>query len=187
MGPYGPDNCRRRWSSEPEHNAQSNHVRRSGAPMDFRKMTACTSHRERDWHGPSHRARAGEVRPAANIKNRRFNRVIGFWLGGILFAAGGCLFGVTRPYEHPASVAASALWWSIYFGCFGMSIGALLGLWAEKTLGCPSRRSEGRGKSSVERMTPASQAAAPVLFAEGAGRTSAVGRVPPFPRWSRRR
>ena len=154
--------------------------------MDFRKMTACTNRGGRGWNETSHRSRAGQVRPTGSMNGRRFNRMIGFWLGGILFAAGGCNFGATRPYEHPVSVAVSALWWSIYFGCFGMSVGALLGLWAEKTLGCPFRQSEGAGKSASVRITPTSQVAA-AFPSGGAGRPWASRPTPPVLRWPHRR
>src|SRR5262245_14267709 len=70
--------------------------------------------------------------PAANAVHRRFNRTIGFWLGGVILGAGGCLLGASMRYEHPVGVAVSILWWGIYFGCFGMNVGALLGLWAER-------------------------------------------------------
>jgi hypothetical protein len=50
------------------------------------------------------------------------------------------------PYRHPVAVTISVLWWGIYFGCFGASIGALLGLWAEQTPAPPSQRSDGAGK-----------------------------------------
>ena len=70
--------------------------------------------------------------PAANAVHRRFNRTIGFWLGGVLLGAGGCLLGASMPYQHPVGVAVSILWWGIYCGCLGVSLGALLGLWAER-------------------------------------------------------
>jgi hypothetical protein len=70
--------------------------------------------------------------PAASAVHRRFNRTIGFWLGGVLLGAGGCLLGAAMPYKHPVAVAVSILWWGIYCGCLGASLGALLGLWAER-------------------------------------------------------
>jgi hypothetical protein len=71
-------------------------------------------------------------RPAANPRRRRFARdTLGFWLGGILLGVGGCLYGASRPYQYPVGVAVSVLWWGIYCGALGASIGALVGLWAE--------------------------------------------------------
>jgi hypothetical protein len=70
-------------------------------------------------------------RPTARPR-RRFNRGVGFWLGGVLLGAGGCILGGCMPYHHPVGVALSILWWGTYFGCFGASIGALVGLWAEQ-------------------------------------------------------
>jgi hypothetical protein len=48
------------------------------------------------------------------------------------------------PYRHPVAVTISVLWWGIYLGCFGASLGALLGLWAEQT-SAPSQRVNGDG------------------------------------------
>jgi hypothetical protein len=63
---------------------------------------------------------------------RRFGRGVGFWLGAVLLGLGGCVLGVWMPYRHPVAVASGVLWWGIYFGCFGASLGALVGLWAEQ-------------------------------------------------------
>jgi hypothetical protein len=70
-------------------------------------------------------------RPA---RSPRFTRTtLGFWLGAGVLGPGGCILGVCMPYHHPVAVVFSALWWGIYVGCFGASIGALLGLWADQT------------------------------------------------------
>ena len=134
MGRYGHDNCRRPWNNRPEDNSRSNRVRRLGRRLDCRKMAVRPSQSGTGRYRASYWVRASGVNPTTTIKHRRSGRAVGFWLGGILFAAGGCLFGATRAYEQPVGVAISAVWWSIYFGCFGTSIGALLGLWAEKLL-----------------------------------------------------
>jgi len=84
--------------------------------------------------------------PAAGRLRRRFDRTIGFWLGGALLGVGGCILGVCMPYRHPVAVTISVLWWGIYLGCFGASIGALLGLWAEQVSAPPSPPSDGAGK-----------------------------------------
>jgi hypothetical protein len=31
------------------------------------------------------------------------------------------------PYHHPVAVAISVVWWAVYLGCFGASVGALSG------------------------------------------------------------
>ena len=67
-----------------------------------------------------------------NRLRRRFNRTIGFWLAGLSLGAVGCLVGASMPYQHPVGVAVSVVWWGIYFGCLGMNLGALVGLWAER-------------------------------------------------------
>jgi hypothetical protein len=59
---------------------------------------------------------------------RRFNRVtIGFWLGGLTLAIAGCILGACMPYSRPVAVSISILWWGIYLGCLGASIGAGIG------------------------------------------------------------
>jgi hypothetical protein len=64
---------------------------------------------------------------------RRVSRLtVGFWLGGVLLGTGGCVLGVYMPYHDPTSVAISAIWWGIYLGCFGASVGALAALLSER-------------------------------------------------------
>jgi hypothetical protein len=44
------------------------------------------------------------------------------------------------PYHHPTAVTIRILWWGIYFGCLGSSIGGLIGLWAGSNgEGAPAR------------------------------------------------
>src|SRR5262249_26478241 len=62
-----------------------------------------------------------------------FDRIaMGFWLGGVGLGMGGCILGACMPYHHPVAVAISVLWWGIYLGCLGASIGALWGLMTER-------------------------------------------------------
>ena len=97
------------------------------------------------WDG-QRAARPSGGHPAAGGLRRRFHRSVGFWLGGALLGVGGCILGIGMPYRHPVGVTISALWWGIYLGCFGASIGALLGLWAEQVSAPPSPPSDGAGK-----------------------------------------
>ena len=85
---------------------------------------------------------------------RRFNRAVGFWFGGIILGVGGCLFGASMPYHHPVGVLVSVLWWGLYFGCFGTSIGALVGLCAEQYPARPSQEGEGVGQPPAEVSCP---------------------------------
>jgi hypothetical protein len=96
-------------------------------------------------------ARDGETTRAIS---RRFHRGIGFWFGGIILGVGGCLFGASMPYHHPVGVLVSVLWWGLYFGCFGASIGALLGLWAEQYPARPSQEEEGVGEVTCPTALP---------------------------------
>jgi hypothetical protein len=77
-------------------------------------------------------------RSAAEPTGRRFNRVtIGLFLGGASLGTAGCILGASMPYRHPVGVTISILWWGIYLGCLGASIGAgiggLVGLWWDRT------------------------------------------------------
>jgi hypothetical protein len=66
----------------------------------------------------------------------RFGRAtIGFWLGGSLLGTGGCILGASMPYHHPVALVISALWWGIYLGCFGASVGALGAILTERPRG----------------------------------------------------
>jgi hypothetical protein len=70
----------------------------------------------------------GEQAPRSLIHTGRFSpEAIGFWLGGAGLGTCGCLLGALMPYCHPAAVAISVLWWGIYLGCLGASVGALVG------------------------------------------------------------
>ena len=69
----------------------------------------------------------GSVRSPNVRLRRRFDRTIGFWLGGALLGVGGCILGSCMPYRHPVAVTISVLWWGIYLGCFGAGVGALIG------------------------------------------------------------
>jgi hypothetical protein len=65
---------------------------------------------------------------------------IGFWLGGGLLGTAGCILGLCMPYHHPVAVVLSALWWGIYLGCFGGSVGALIALVTDRA---PAPASQG--------------------------------------------
>jgi hypothetical protein len=52
---------------------------------------------------------------------------IGFLVGGVTFAMGGCIFGVYLPYHNPVGVNISMLWWSIFLGIVGAYVGACVG------------------------------------------------------------
>ena len=82
------------------------------------------------------------------VRRLRFDRTIGFCLGGVVLGTAGCLLGAAMPYRHPVAVAANVLWWGIFLGCLGASLGALLGLWAE---GTPAPPSQGSGSIAAPR------------------------------------
>ena len=73
----------------------------------------------------------------------RFSPVtIGFWLGGAGMGTGGCLLGALMPHCHPVAGAISLLWWGLYFGCFGASVGALVGVLTDRAPPRPAVRRE---------------------------------------------
>jgi hypothetical protein len=53
------------------------------------------------------------------------------------------------PYHHPVGVVVSVFWWGLYLGCFGMSLGALVGMWAEQDRGFASPGWDGAGEPSA--------------------------------------
>jgi hypothetical protein len=67
----------------------------------------------------------------------RLGPTLGFWLGGAVLGTAGCIVGAWMPYRHPVAVTANVLWWGLFLGCLGASLGALLGLWAEQTPASP--------------------------------------------------
>jgi hypothetical protein len=83
-------------------------------------------------------------RPEAEPTRSRFSWVaIGFWLGAIILGTGGCLLGACTPCRHPVGLTIAMLWWGIYLGCLGASIGAgvggLFGLWWDRPPASPPR------------------------------------------------
>jgi len=80
---------------------------------------------------------------------RRFDRrSIGFWLAGATSGIGGCIFGACMPYQHPAAIVISIIWWGVYLGCLGASIGALIGVFTT----CDTR--SGGTKAAVGPLSP---------------------------------
>ena len=114
----------------------------------------------------------GDGQRAAN-PCRRFGRGVGFWLGAVLLGLGGGILGGWMPYQHPVAVACGVLWWGIYFGCFGASLGALVGLWAEQTFPPPSEEEKG---SRPPLLFPPPTAGFPVWGGEGDLRPGPVER-----------
>ena len=92
----------------------------------------------------------GDGEGTTAVGHRRFDRGVGAWLGGVALGMGGCLFGASMPYHHPLGVVVSVLWWGLYLGCLGMSLGALLGLWAESSPVHPSQGGDSAGKPPAE-------------------------------------
>jgi hypothetical protein len=96
---------------------------------DSRKLTLAAVIAESEpWTGTTR----AERRRAVASPSRRFDRVsIGCWLGGATFGIGGCILGGCMPYHHPVAIAISVIWWGIYIGCLGASLGALFGLFTQ--------------------------------------------------------
>jgi hypothetical protein len=83
---------------------------------------------------------AGRFRPAT----------IGFWFGAAGMGAGGCFLGALMPYRHPVAVGISVMWWGIYFGVFGASVGALVGFLTERATPRPSAAWERTKEAATE-------------------------------------
>ena len=101
-----------------------------------------------DWQDAVH----PHIRQAAANSSafpRRFDRAIGLTLGGIVLGTGGCILGASMPYRHPVGITLSMLWWGIYFGCFGVWLGAVLGASVERIRSRLSKRSRAKGEKLV--------------------------------------
>ena len=84
---------------------------------------------------------------AATSIRRRFDRVArGFLVGGLTAGAAGCVLGAGMPYERLVAVAMSVLWWGLYLGCLGASLGALLALCTQRTPVRPFRGLDDAGE-----------------------------------------
>jgi hypothetical protein len=71
-------------------------------------------------------------REQQRVRRRRGSRItLGFWLGGILFGTAGGFLAASLSYHNPVARVISVLWWGVYLGCLGASIGALPGLFLE--------------------------------------------------------
>jgi hypothetical protein len=85
------------------------------------------------------------------VHTGRFSPVtIGFWLGAAGMGTGGCLLGALMPYRHPVAVAISVLWWGLYFGCLGASVGVLLAVLTDRAPPRLSATGDGAGMVPTE-------------------------------------
>jgi hypothetical protein len=101
---------------------------------------------------------------------------IGLWLGGLALGVGGCILDACMPYRHPVAVTISVLWWALYLGCLGASIGAgVCGLFTLR-----------RTHTSVS-LPPASSSMTPAVACCGSHWLAAgrAGRAAPTARCSR--
>jgi hypothetical protein len=94
-----------------------------------------------DRFSPAATARREPKTPARNPRSDRV--ALGFWLGGLALGTAGGVLGVCMPYHHPVAVVISALWWGVYLGCFGGSVGGLIAWFTERAAAAPSRESGG--------------------------------------------
>ena len=79
---------------------------------------------------------------------------IGLFLGGVVLGTAGCILGACMPYRHPVGVTISILWWGIYLGCLGASIGAGIGglvglLWDRTPVSTPRASASGHRDSRI--------------------------------------
>jgi hypothetical protein len=89
------------------------------------------------------------------------------------------------PYAHPVAVASSAFWWGLYFGCFGASVGALLGKWVKRIL-----RNSSRKVGAVDTWGASDDAVGSSGSPQDAGRASAestekIALLSPLAKWPR--
>jgi hypothetical protein len=83
---------------------------------------------ESEWAVP-----AGMVQAGADVVRRRWDPIrIGMVSGGLILGAVGVAVAASYSCTHPAGIAVSVIWWGIYYGAFGASIGALPGLFTQR-------------------------------------------------------
>jgi hypothetical protein len=100
-------------------------------------MAQATHLRDQWTSAPSPSTTVDRGRPGT-ARRLRLDRTRGFWLGGFVLGTAGCVIGFCFPYHHPVAVTVSVLWWGFYFGWLGASVGAGLGLLAERAPASPS-------------------------------------------------
>jgi len=106
-------------------------------------------------HAPDRRKVANSEWKSPARSPRLDRLTIGFWLGGGVLGMGGCILGVCMPYHHPVAVMISALWWGIYLGCLGASVGALIALFTERAPAPATGGVDGRALSVAPATIPA--------------------------------
>jgi hypothetical protein len=90
---------------------------------------------------------AGNGGPPGAVRGRRLAPVtVGFWVGGVFLGTVGCLLGASLPYHRPVTLVVSALWWGIYLGALGASLGALACLCLGRKRPTPGAGAEGAGQ-----------------------------------------
>jgi hypothetical protein len=108
---------------------------------------------DRQWQRAVHLHRD---KATVNPSRRRFDKItIACLLGGIVLGTVGGILGACMPYRHPVAVGMSVLWWSIYCGCFGVSLGAWCSCFTERPPNSPSPETAGAGKPPIEEDRPA--------------------------------
>jgi hypothetical protein len=82
-----------------------------------------------EWAVPT-----GIVQGGADVvRRRRWDPItIGMLAGGLVLAAVGVAVAASYSYAHPAGLAVSMIWWGIYCGALGASIGALPCLFTQR-------------------------------------------------------
>jgi hypothetical protein len=96
-----------------------------------------------DWDDDV-RTEVARIGQRAKAARPRTGRAIGPWLGGIVLGVGGYILGVCMPYSHPVGLTISAFWWAIYFGCFGIWLGSVLGMFTQRAWALVAARSDGK-------------------------------------------
>ena len=96
-----------------------------------------------EWAVPTGMVQAG----ADVVRHRRWDPItIGMLAGGLVLAAVGVAVAASYSYAHQAGLAVSMIWWGIYCGALGASIGALPGLFTQRD------RARTREKKSTARV-----------------------------------
>jgi hypothetical protein len=103
---------------------ESNRLLRLGSELENTMLQLSSSERA----VPTDLVQAGtEV-----VRRRKRDPItIGMLAGGLILGTVGVAVAVSYSYAHSAGLAISMIWWGVYFGALGASIGALPGLFTQ--------------------------------------------------------
>ena len=94
------------------------------------------------------RGESSAARNETDFVRRSDRSALAFRIGAVVLGMAGCMLGAWMPYSHPVARTLSVLWWGVFLGCLGGSVGALACVLAERA---PAGRSGSLGGANRAR------------------------------------